>query len=99
MANDFPDADPEEFVVVVGLGPMTLQTAVRMWAAASKVPGALIAPVAREAGKDPATFEADDLDRLAEMERFHRLASATSRPTTLRQSNFIAFRSAERSLK
>ena len=71
MGGRYADADPEEFVVVVGLGPMTLQTAVRMWAAASKVPGALIAPVAREAGKDPATFEADDLDRLAEMERFH----------------------------
>ena len=71
MTDRYADADPEEFVVVVGLGPMTLQTAVRMWAAASKVPGVLIAPVAREASKDPATFKADDLDRLAEMERFH----------------------------
>ncbi len=70
MGDRYADADPEEFVEVVGLGLIKLQTAVRMWAAASKVPGAHIAPVAREVGKDPATFEPEDLARLAKMERF-----------------------------
>jgi hypothetical protein len=70
MGDRNANADPEEFIVVVGLGPITLHTAVRMWAAASRVPGAFIAPVAREAGKELATFEAAELNRLAEMERF-----------------------------
>lgn len=70
MADDYPDAHPEEFVVVVGLGPMTLRTAVRMWAEASKVPGVRLTMVAREGSKDPSSFEPADLDRLADMERF-----------------------------
>ena len=70
MKDEYRDADPEEFVVVVGLGPMTLRTAVRMWVEASKVPGTRLTMVAREAGKEPASFEPSDLDRLADMERF-----------------------------
>lgn len=70
MASDYPDANPEEFVVVVGLGPMTLRTAVRMWVEASKVPGMRLPMVAREAGKSPASFGPGDLYTLAGMERF-----------------------------
>ena len=70
MTDRYADAEPEEFVVVVGLGPMTLRSAVRMWVEASKVPGMRLSMVAREAGKEPASFRPGDLDRLAEMERF-----------------------------
>ncbi len=74
MADRFADADPEEFVTVVGVGPMTLRTAVKGYVAAREnalgTGGVLLTMVAREVGKDPATFEPADLDALAEVDRF-----------------------------
>lgn len=74
MADCYADANPEEFVTVVGVGPMTLRTAVKGYVAAREkaagTAGVLLTVVAQEAGKEPASFDPNDLDGLAEMEGF-----------------------------
>ena len=74
MSDLYPDADPEEFVTVVSVGAMTLRSAVRRYIAARETAlatgGVLMTMVAREVGKDPASFDVNDLEKLAEMERF-----------------------------
>lgn len=74
MTDRYANAEPEEFVNVVGVGPMTLRSAVRGYMAAREkaqgTRGVLLTMVAREAGKEPATFEPADMDELAELDRF-----------------------------
>ena len=69
MTDRYADADPDEGVNL-GSQPMTLRTAVRRHREASRTPGARGSTAFRETGKYPAAFGPDDLDRLAEMERF-----------------------------
>lgn len=68
--EDFDDLDPEEMVTVIGLGRISLRTAVRKYIEASRNPGVLVTVILREAGEQPATFDVNDLDRMAQMERF-----------------------------
>ncbi len=64
------DADPEEGVMVTGVGPMTLRRAVRKRTDWREHHGLSLVSVFRGADKEPSAFDLTDLDRLAEMERF-----------------------------
>lgn len=69
MTDRYDDAEPNE-MINMGSQAMSLRTAIRRWTEARKVRGHRAPLVTRETGKDPASFGPDDLDRLAEMERF-----------------------------
>ena len=70
MADRYADADPEETVTVTGVGAMTLRRAVHKRVDWREHHGLTLVLIYRGAGKDPASFDAGDLDRLAELERF-----------------------------
>ncbi len=70
MANRYADADPEEAVTVTGVGAMTLRRAVHKRVDWREHHGLTLVLVYRGAGKDPTSFDAGDLDRLAELEQF-----------------------------
>ena len=70
MADRYADADPDEIVSVTGVGPMTLRRAVRKQDDWREHHGLALVVVYRDAGKEPSVFDAGDLSRLAEMERF-----------------------------
>lgn len=69
MTDTYQDADPEETVTVTGVGSMTLQRAVRKCVDWREHHGLGLLLVYREAGKEPSSFDMEDLSRLAEMER------------------------------
>lgn len=60
--DDYDDLDPEEIVTVMGLGPMSLRNAVLRYVEASRTPGVRTTVILREAGKEPVTFDVNDLD-------------------------------------
>jgi hypothetical protein len=70
MADRYADADPDEAVTVTGVGPTTLGRAVRKHVSWREEHGLTLVIVYRAPGKVPATFDAADLDRLAELDRF-----------------------------
>lgn len=72
MAEIYPDADPDEAVIVTGVGPTTLRRAVRKCGDWRDHHGLQLASVYRQPGKAPATFDMADLGRLAETDRFRR---------------------------
>ncbi len=70
VANRYSDADPDEGVMVTGVGPMTLRRAVRKRTDWREHHGLSLMSVFRGADKEPSAFDLTDLDRLAEMEWF-----------------------------
>lgn len=70
LSKTYQDADPEEAVSLVGLGPMTLRTAVQLHIKASETPGIRVTLIEREAGKTPASFDESDLDNLSELDQY-----------------------------
>ena len=69
-ADRYADADPDEGVMVTGVGPMTLRRAVRKLADWREHHGLGLINIYRGADKRPATFDEADLGRLADLERF-----------------------------
>lgn len=73
MADRYADADPDETVSVGGQA-MSLRTAVRRWIKAREetrgTPNIITGITPREAGREPGSFLPEDMDKLAEMERF-----------------------------
>ena len=73
MTDRYADADPDE-IVTVGAQAMSLRTAVRRWVKAreeTQGTSLVITGITpREVGKQPGSFLPDDMDRLAEMDRF-----------------------------
>ena len=70
MANLYADVDPDEGVMVTGVGPMTLRRAVRKHDDWRENHGLALLSIFRGAAKEPTVFDVVDLSRLAEMERF-----------------------------
>ena len=70
VVDRYTDADPEEGVMVTGVGPMTLRRAVRKLTDWREHHGLGLITVYRGADKKPVSFDAADLGRLAGMERF-----------------------------
>ena len=68
--NRYADADPDEGVMVTGVGPMTLRRVVRKLADWREHHGLGLINVYRGADKRPGKFDEADLGRLAEMEQF-----------------------------
>lgn len=66
----YGDADPEEGVMVTGVGPMTLRRAVRKLKDWREHHGLGLITVYRGADKKPVAFDEADLRRLADIERF-----------------------------
>lgn len=66
----YADADPNEAVMVTGVGPMILYRAVRKRVDWREHHGLDLVSVFRGADKQPSVFDMGDLGRLAEMERF-----------------------------
>ena len=69
-ADRYADADPEENVMVTGVGPMTLRRAVRKRTDWREHHGLGLVSIFRGADKEPSAFDPGDLDRLAEMDGF-----------------------------
>ena len=69
-ADRYSDADPNEAVMVTGVGPMILHRAVRKRVDWREHHGLGLVNVFRGADKQPSVFDMVDLGRLAEMERF-----------------------------
>ena len=70
VADRYADADPNEGVMVTGVGPMTLRRAVRKLADWREHHGLGLINTYRGADKWPGMFDETDLGRLAELERF-----------------------------
>ena len=70
MTDRYADADPEETVMVEGVGHMTLRRAVHKCDDWREHHGLGLVLVYRDAGKEPPTFDMADLSRLAGMNRF-----------------------------
>ena len=66
----YTDADPEEGVMVTGVGPMKLRRAVHKRTDWREHHGLSLVSIYRGADKEPGVFDVADLARLAEMERF-----------------------------
>ena len=66
----YADADPDEGVMVTGVGPMTLRRAVRKLPDWREHHGLGLINVYRGADKRPGMFDEADLGRLADWERF-----------------------------
>ncbi|WP_237483008.1 hypothetical protein [Lichenibacterium dinghuense] len=66
----YADADPNEAVIVTGVGPMILHRAVRKRVDWREHHGLGLVNVFRGADKQPSVFDMVDLGRLADMERF-----------------------------
>ena len=66
----YADADPNEGVMVTGVGPMTLRRAVRKLPDWREHHGLGLINVYRGANKRPGLFDEADLGRLAQMEQF-----------------------------
>lgn len=69
-ADRYADADPNEAVMVTGVGPMILHRAVRKRVDWREHHGLNLVSVFRGADKQPSVFDMVDLGRLAELERF-----------------------------
>lgn len=70
MTNRYSDADPDEGVMVTGVGPMTLRRAVRKHVDWRENHGLTLVSIYRGADKEPTVFDVADLGRLAVTDRF-----------------------------
>ena len=70
VVDRYADADPNEGVMVTGVGPMTLRRAVRKRTDWREHHGLGLVSIFRGADKEPSAFDPGDLDKLAEMDGF-----------------------------
>jgi Arc/MetJ-type ribon-helix-helix transcriptional regulator len=70
VSDRYADADPNEGVMVTGVGPMTLRRAVRKLPDWREHHGLGLINIYRGADKRPGIFDEADLGRLAGLERF-----------------------------
>ncbi len=67
----YDDAEPDETVYISGVGNLSLRAAIRRFLTARE--NGTVVSLYRDQGKNPAVFDAVDVERLSRLKRFRSL--------------------------